>query len=182
MSNYAVANRYAVALIQLAKEKGSLTQFVNELQVVKDVFNQTPELSNVLLHPKVSQADKAKIIKSSFSSYVSDSVINMLLLVIERGRGDIILSVIEKFKVLAYDEQGKAEAKVYSVKPLSDEDKDVISKQFAKKIGKDTLMIENIVDDKLIGGLKIRIGDRIFDGTVKGRLDRMQRQLIGTSR
>jgi F-type H+-transporting ATPase subunit delta len=182
MSNYAVANRYSVALFQLGKEQGSLTQFANELQLVKEVFILTPELSSVLLHPKVSQADKVSIIKDNFASYLSDSVINTLLIVIERGRGDILLSIIDKFKQLAYDEQGKAEAKVYSVKPLSDEDKEVISKQFAKKVGKETLMIENIVDGELIGGLKIRIGDRIYDGSVKGQLDRMRFQLVGTNR
>lgn len=178
MSNHAVANRYAVALFQLGKEQGSLTQFVNELELVKDVFKQTPELNTVLLHPKVSHEEKVKTIENSFMSYVSQSVINTLLLIVERGRADIILPVIEKFKTLAYEEQGKAEAKVYSVKPLNDTDKEVISKQFASKIGKETLIITNIVDADLIGGLKIRIGDRIYDGSVKGQLERLSRQLV----
>lgn len=53
MSNKAVASRYALALFQIAKETGSLTQIVNELQIVEDVYEKTPELNDVLLHPKV---------------------------------------------------------------------------------------------------------------------------------
>lgn len=182
MSKNAVASRYALALFQIAKESGSLTQFANELQLVKEVFEKTPELKRVLLHPKVTVEQKAELIKNSFASYVSNTVINTLLLINERGRNEIVLAVIDEFKYLAYEEQGMAEAKVYSVKPLSDEHKEVISEQFAKKVNKQKLIIENIVDENLIGGLKIRIGDRIYDGSIKGQLDRLQRQLTAPSR
>lgn len=101
---------------------------------------------------------------------------------VERGRGENIIAMIDQFKKLAYEEQGMAVAYVYSVKPLSDEYKEVISKEFAKKVGKNTLLIENIIDEDLIGGLKIRIGDRIYDGSIKGQLDRLQRQITAPSR
>lgn len=182
MSNKAVASRYALALFQIAKETGSLTQIVNELQIVEDVYEKTPELNDVLLHPKVPVEKKVELIKNSFASYISNTVINTLLLMVERGRGENIIAMIDQFKKLAYEEQGMAVAYVYSVKPLSDEYKEVISKEFAKKVGKNTLLIENIIDEDLIGGLKIRIGDRIYDGSIKGQLDRLQRQITAPSR
>ncbi|WP_209123361.1 F0F1 ATP synthase subunit delta [Alkalihalobacillus sp. BA299] len=182
MGNKAVANRYAVALFQLAKEKGILKQIGDELQLVKAVFEQTDTLSTVLEHPKVLQETKTEMIKRSFEQAVSEYVLNSLLIMVERKKGSLIIPFINKFQELAYEAQSVAEAKVYTVKPLSEEDKVQISKTFAKKVGVETLYIENIIDPKLIGGMKIRIGDRIYDGSIKRQLDRLERNLVAGNR
>jgi len=181
MSNQVVANRYAVALFQLAKEKGTLEQVNNELKVVKEVLEQTKGFKSFLVHPKVEPSKKAELIKSSFSNAVGQLVLNMLLLLVERKRTDIITAMITKFETLSYEELNVALAKVYSTKPLSTEQEEQLSKSFAKKVSKSKLYIENIVDPSLIGGIKIRIGDRIYDGSVKGQLDKLSRQLISKS-
>lgn len=182
MSAEIVANRYASALFQLAKEAGSIIQCLNELELVENVYKTTPKFHQILIHPKIPTKKKMDLVKNSFAGNVSESVLNTLLLIIERGRANIILAFIDKFKQLAYEEQEMAQAKVYSVKPLSEEYIQAISEVFAKKVGKEKLIIENIVDEDLIGGLKIRIGNRIFDGSIKGQLDRLHRQLIAPSR
>ncbi|MBU8905887.1 F0F1 ATP synthase subunit delta [Desertibacillus haloalkaliphilus] len=182
MSNHAVANRYAVALFQLAKERGQLEPISEELQQVKEVVESTPELEQLLEHPKVTSQKKKNLIQDTLASGLSESVVNTLLLLIERGRINIILPLIDKYQQLANDERGIANATIYSVKPLTEEEKNQFSQGFAKKIGKNTLYVENIIDQDLIGGVKIRIGDRIFDGSVKRQLDRLERQLISGKR
>ncbi|WP_088104383.1 F0F1 ATP synthase subunit delta [Halalkalibacter urbisdiaboli] len=182
MSNQAVANRYADALFQLAQEKGILEQVNEELQVVKQVVQTTPAFSQFLGHPKVTTEKKRAFVQESFQQSISETSLNALLLLVDRKRIDILVAMIDKFKALAYEAQNVAEATVYSAQPLSEEEKAQLAELFAKKAGKAKLLVKNIVNSDLLGGLKIRIGDRIYDGSVKAQLERLERQLIAGTR
>lgn len=177
MSNSMVAKRYALALFQLSKENNLLKQMEEELRVVKEVLTNSSDLNAVLKSPKVSVAKKKEIIKDSFSK-VNPYVLNTLMILIDRHRDDQIVEVVDQFVELANEEHGIAEAKVYSIRPLTKEESDALSTSFAAKVGKKSLRIENIVDSELLGGLKIRIGNRIYDGSLRGKLDRLERKLL----
>ncbi|WP_096203053.1 F0F1 ATP synthase subunit delta [Bacillus sp. FJAT-45350] len=182
MSSKAVANRYAVALFQVAKEQGTLEQVGNELQLVKNVFSNTDGFIELINHPKVENTKKLDLIRESFSNAVSKTVLNTLLLLVERNRMGALYPLIKEFEKLSFEERNIAFATVYSTVKLTEEQQQLLSSSFAKKVGKETLYIENIVDPTLLGGLRIRIGDRIFDGSVKTQLDRLERQLVAGKR
>lgn len=180
MGQEVIAKRYAVALFELGKEKQRLNELEDEMKTVQSVFNNQPKLEEMLTHPNISVQDKKKLIDESFRAAVSKDVLHTMKYMIDRHRGDVINEVASLFVNLAYEEKGVAEAKVYSVKPLSDDEKQALSDSFAKKVGKRSLLIDNIVDKELIGGVKLRIGNRLFDGSVSGKLKRIERQLIST--
>ncbi|NEU30400.1 F0F1 ATP synthase subunit delta [bacterium LRH843] len=180
MSNPLVANRYARALFQLAKEKNVLEGVNNELQLVKEVYESTPSFIQFLIHPKVTNEQKREFIKKGFGENLSEMSLHTLFLLIDRKRIDSLIPMIGEYQRLAYEESGMAEAIVYSAKPLTDKQQEDISGAFSKKLGKSKLVVKNIVNSELLGGIKIRIGDHIYDGTVKAQLDRMKRQLTGT--
>ncbi|MBN8210959.1 F0F1 ATP synthase subunit delta [Bacillus sp. NTK071] len=173
-----IAKRYAGALFDIARENDNVEQVKNELVVVKEVFNQTPDLMNVFEHPKFTTAQKKELIQTSFGATLSTSVMNTLLTLIERKRVAIVFDLVSQFERFAYEQQQTAAAKVFSVKPLSEEEQTKISAVFAKRVGKTTLRIENVIDPTLIGGIKVRIGNRIFDGSISGKLKRMERELV----
>jgi F-type H+-transporting ATPase subunit delta len=177
MSNSMVAKRYALALFQIAKEQQLLDSMEEELRVVKEVLNSSSDLKAVLKSPKLSNEEKKGILKGAFAS-TSPYVQNTLMILIDRHREDQISEVVDGFIELANDARGIAEAKVYSVRPLTDEERAAISQTFAEKIGKQWLRIENIVDTNLLGGIKLRIGNRIYDGSLRGKLDRLERKLL----
>lgn len=106
-------------------------------------------------------------------------MVNTLQLMAERKRLDEVSSLADEFVVLSNNAQGIEDAKVYSTRPLTEEEHASISSTFAKKIGKQSLRIENIIDPSLIGGLRLQIGNRIYDSSVSTKLARLQRQLIG---
>ena len=172
-----VAKRYALALFQLANEKNLLDQMEEELRVVKEVVTENVELNAVLKSPNFSIAKKKEILKEIFGS-VNNYLLNTLLILIERHRENEISHVADHFIHLANEERGVALAKVYSIRPLTTEENEALSVSFAAKVGKRTLQIENIVDSNLLGGIKLRIGNRIFDGSLRGKLDRLERQLL----
>ncbi|RSL29668.1 F0F1 ATP synthase subunit delta [Salibacterium salarium] len=177
----AAANRYAVALFELSKEKNILDQIRSEVEVVKQVFTDNKELDELLLHPMVSKEKKEQLIQESFSS-LSDIVQHTLLLLLERKRMNIVIPLIEKFEELADEEQKIGHATVYTVKPLSEKEHEKIAQTFADKTGKETLHLKNEIDHDLIGGMKLHIGDIVFDGSVQGQLNRLQQNLVSGKR
>jgi F-type H+-transporting ATPase subunit delta len=172
-----VAKRYAIALFQIAKEQQLLDQMEQELRVVKEVVNNHTDLQAVLKSPKLTIAKKKEILTDAFKTS-STYVLNTLMILIDRHREDYVSDVVDHFIELANDERGIAEATVYTVRELTDAERQALSESFAAKVGKQSLRINNIVDSNLLGGIKIRIGNRIFDGSLKGKLERLERQLL----
>jgi F-type H+-transporting ATPase subunit delta len=177
MTGSMVAKRYALALFQLAKEHQLLEKVEEELRIVKEVLFANVELKAILKSPKLLKDKKKEIFAEAFGSF-DTIVLNTLMLLIDRHRADEIAAVADEFIELANEEKGVEVADVYSIRPLTDEERVALSSSFAAKIGKKSLQIENIVDSDLLGGVKIRIGNRIYDGSLRGKLDRLERKLL----
>ncbi|WP_413783006.1 F0F1 ATP synthase subunit delta [Planococcus halocryophilus] len=138
----------------------------------------TPELYNLIVSPKLSSDKRTNLINEVFSG-ANPFVVNTLQLMAQRKRLNEVSSMVDEFVALSNDAQGIEDAEVYSTRPLTEEERSSISSVFAKKIGKQSLRIENIIDPSLLGGLRIQIGNRIYDSSVSTKLARLKRQLIG---
>lgn len=178
MSSSSVGKRYAQALFQIAKEQKLIDQMENELRVIKGVFENNQELSAVLKSPKLSKEKKKEILTKAFGA-VNVYVLNTLMLLSDRHREDYIPDVAQQFLYLVDEEKGIAEADVYTVRPLTESESAALSSSYSAKVGKKSLRINNIVDSNLLGGIKIRIGNRILDGSLRGKLARLERELLG---
>ncbi|KKB74266.1 MULTISPECIES: F0F1 ATP synthase subunit delta [Bacillus] len=181
MSQSAVSKRYAAALFDIALESKLVNEIEEELTVVKQLFSEHKKLIAVLSHPKVPSEKKKQILKDSFGS-ASTAVLNTLYLLIDRSRISIVPDLADEYVKMANRHRQTEDAVVYSVKPLSEEEIFSFSQVFAKKAGAASLRVKNEVDPDLIGGVKIRIGNRIYDGSVSGKLARIERQLAGENR
>lgn len=171
-------NKYALALFQLAVETGEVERLEGELRTVKEVFQTNSELLAFLQTPRVSAVQKKQMLNNAFTGF-SSFVLNTLQLLIDRHRIEHIAPMADKFIELSYDRKGIAEATVETVRPLTEEESAILSATFAKKVGKSALEIHNNVSSDLLGGLKIQIGNRIYDGSLRGKLDRLRGELVG---
>src|SRR5690606_7724310 len=104
--------------------------------------------------------------------------VNTLLLLLDRHRQDFIVDTIDTYIFLANEERGIADAIVHSIRPLKEDEKEAISSVFAAKVAKRSLNIENKIDKDLLGGIKIEIGNLIYDGSLRHKLDHLERSLI----
>lgn len=172
------SERYALALFQIANQHGASEEVEADLREVKKVFIENQELLNLLGSPKLSSENRNNIISELFGQG-NGYVVNTLQLLAERRRLNEVADVVNHYIDLANEAKGIEDAKVYSVSPLTEEERASISATFAKKIGKQSLRIENIIDPSLIGGLRLQIGNRIYDSSISSKLERLQRQLIG---
>lgn len=177
MSNTLVEKRYAEALFELGTEKLILDKMVEEFGVVRDAFKQSPEIIDFLGHPKINNEKKKELIDQVFNGFEKD-VVNTLKLLVERKHSGIISAIIDQLEKLVHDAKGIAEATVYSVRELSKDEKLKIKQTFVKRLNKNEIKINNVVDPSIIGGVKIRVGNTIYDGSISGKLKRFERNLV----
>lgn len=172
-----VANRYADALFELGIEKNILDQYVEELNTVKDVFSDNEQLDTFLKHPSIKNKTKKQLLEEAFTGLHVD-ILNTLKLLVERSRTEMVLAIIDHFIQLVNDRKGIAEAKVFSVRELSQSEQVELQATFAKRFNKSDIHLVNIVDPGLLGGMKVQVGNTIFDGTVKNKLRRIERKIV----
>lgn len=172
------AERYALALFQTAQKHQVTAEIEQDLREVKKVFVMNPDLYNLMVSPKLSAEKRVNLINELFKQG-NKFVINTIQLIAERKRLNELGELVDAYITLSNNAQGIQDAKVYSTRPLTEEERASISTVFAQKIGKQTLRIENIVDPSLIGGLRLQIGNRIYDSSVSTKLARLHRELIG---
>ncbi|QKS72750.1 F0F1 ATP synthase subunit delta [Paenalkalicoccus suaedae] len=170
--------RYASALFDLTREQNSLDQTLEELKAVQTAMTDTNLLDEVFRHPKMTDEQKKSIIKDAFSGKVSTPVVNLLQLLIDNKRESLFTSIVESYQTLTYEQQGIAEATVYTAKELTEEEKEAIAVTFARRASKAKLFIHNVVDKDVIGGIKVRIGDTVYDGTVANQLERIHSRMV----
>lgn len=178
MSQSIAANRYAKALYELAKEKNVVAETVADLREVRIVFTESKDLFNLLVAPNLTTEKKFELIDSIFSS-VQPIIVDALKVILVNNRIDETVSVIDSFIRIANDESGVEDAIVYSTEALTEDQLERISTTFAKQVGKDSLNITNEIDSSLIGGIKLIIGNRIYDNIIVSKVNGLRRALLG---
>ena len=171
-----VARRYAKALFELAQEQGKTEETESQLQALAQAYEQDAEIRAFLSAPGIAAADKIKALQAGFGGAASTIVLNTIGLLIERGRHGEIAALLAAYRQVAGRELGQADAIVSSARPLADDEKARLAAQFGLLIGK-KVRVDNLVDAGLLGGLTVRIGDTLYDGSLRGKLDRLSKQL-----
>ncbi|WP_439443545.1 F0F1 ATP synthase subunit delta [Listeria aquatica] len=171
-----VASRYATAIFQVAEEKNQIHEFGEELSAIKQVLIENEDFVKLLENPTLTTEQKKNLADSVFKD-VNETLRDFIFLLIDRGREDYLIAIVDLYKERVNDLEGIAEADVYSVIPLSDQEKESLSAVFAKKLDKKKLHIHNHVDKSLIGGVRVVIGTRIYDDSLKTKLKNMERQI-----
>ena len=173
-----VAKVYSDALFELALEKNELDQVAQEIQVLKDTFAENTDLLQYLNHPKVSNEEKIQTIETIFKERFSDTTVGFLVIVVTKNRYNEIDAIIEYFleEVREYRKIGKAS--VTSATALTDEQKQKIEAKLLGSTDYVEFIMEYIIDPSIIGGLIIRIGDRIVDSSIKSKIEVMKKDLM----
>lgn len=171
-----VASRYATAIFQVAEEKNQIHEFGEELSAIKHALIENENFVKLLENPTLTTEQKKNLAGSVFKD-VNETLRDFIFLLIDRGREDYLIAIADLYRERVNDLEGIAEADVYSVIPLSDQEKESLSAVFAKKLDKKKLHIHNHVDKSLIGGVRVVIGTRIYDDSLKTKLKNMERQI-----
>lgn len=164
-----ISKRYAIALFDLAKEKNNLEQLSSEVSFVLDSFEQNPDFLNIFVHPQISSDQKFDLFKNTFQNIVSEDILGLVSIVINKNRESELKLIFSQFINLFEDFKGIKTAYVYSASQLSDEQISSIKEKLSQNLNKD-IIIKTILQPDLIGGLKINVGGFLIDNSIKKQL------------
>jgi F-type H+-transporting ATPase subunit delta len=171
-----VAKRYAKALFDVAQGNGQVALVEEELRSIVDVLNGNADFRKLLEHPNIDVSVKQNLLKTAFEGKVSGSVLNTLQLLVERRRETILPMLLASYASIANESLGQADAIVKTPLPLTEQEKQDVAEHSGKLTGK-KIRVENRIDSSLLGGMQVRIGDRLYDGSLSGKLARLQQSL-----
>lgn len=170
-----VARRYAKALFEVASEQKQIDAIEKDLKRITDTFEASPELTEWLSHPSIGDGQKKELLTKIFDQ-LNAYTKNLMYLLVDRRRENVLFDLYEEYKKLANESRGIVEAVVTTAFELTEEDKKQVKATFEPMIGKTMELVER-VDSDILGGVVVQIGDRLYDGSLRTRLNRFQEQL-----
>ena len=156
-----VAKVYGDALFDLAVENNELDLIAEEIQVLKDTLAENAELLQFLNHPKISNEDKISSIEEIFKGKFSDTTVGFLVIVVTKGRYNELPAIINYFLEAVREYRKIGKASVTSASELTVEQKQKIEKKLLDSTEYVEFIMDYKIDPSIIGGLIIRIGDRV---------------------
>lgn len=180
MSDRAIARRYASALIAEASANDSIDRVDEDVELVDRTVRDSRDLQLLFASPIVSTAKKEAVIRRLFKSHVSETVLAFLLLVNRKRREAMLEVMLESYRSLRLEQQGVVEAKARVAIAMTDGEIEELRLSMMKAVGSD-IQLEVQEDADLIGGIVVRIGDQVYDGSLKRQLANLSRRLQGGS-
>jgi F-type H+-transporting ATPase subunit delta len=169
-----VAGRYAKAMYEIAAEEGRTIEIEDELRSLVIVLNDDVLIKQFIDSPNISEVEKWKVLAAGLEEQVSKPVLSLAKLIIERGRVEILPELLNSYIRITSDALGLANAIVYTTYPLSEQEKENVATEFGTLLNKKIRVI-NEIDSELLGGMKVRIGDTLYDGSLAGKLRRLEK-------
>jgi F-type H+-transporting ATPase subunit delta len=168
--------RYAEAAFEVAMRDGTLERWRAELDMAAGLVGDR-RATAVLANPSIAIERRAAALSDMVADRVSQPVLNLVQLALRRGRIEDLPRIAAEFRRLDDERQGIVHATVTSAAELTgDEVRELTTRLERSTGGRIALDVE--VDPSLLGGLVVRVGDRLIDGSVRGRLERLRNQLL----
>jgi F-type H+-transporting ATPase subunit delta len=168
------AKRYAQAVFSLAKERGTLDAWQADLARLDQVMAD-PVVASYLTSPSVAAAEKQRALGTLLADAQVETK-NLVQLLIQRQRLDIIPDVVQIFGDMLLNERGIAIAEVTTAEPLGPDQQDVVRARLSRLVGKE-IELRARTDPSIIGGIIARVGDQLIDGSVTTQLRRLRARL-----
>ncbi len=168
---------YADALFSLALEEEKVDSMWKEVGALRDILDANPDFLKVCEHPAMTVREKEELVDKTFGEDFSKEIMGFLHVLLKKGRFNEIEKILELFDAKAKEHEKIGVVYVYTPTELTDEQKEETKKRLLETSGFETLEMNYCIDETLLGGIKIRIGDRVLDNTIRTKLDGMSAKL-----
>jgi len=172
-----VARNYAETLFALAERHEGLAAFGRGVDVVAAVLDQEPSFRLFLETPRIAAEDKKAVVRKAFANELPKQLVSFLLVTIDKRRQRLLREIARHFGALVDEHEGRAHVEVTVARPLDDETTQLVARRLSGLLGV-TAIPHVRVRPEILGGVVVRTGDTIYDGSVRKRLDGMRRQLL----
>jgi F-type H+-transporting ATPase subunit delta len=173
MSEVSISLRYAQPLLELALEKGIADDINRDMELLRDSCDVSPELKAILRNPVIRGYKKLSILKAIFTKDVHPLTLSLFDVIDRRNREEILYTLSVEFIRLYKEHKGIAQATVISAVPLNDASRENLIAKLTEQLGKKIELTEQ-VDQALIGGLMIKVGNSLIDNSIRTGLKRLK--------
>ena len=169
--------QYANALADVALAQGAAAPVTQQLGDFVAAYTSSAELRNFLVSPAVSKSEKRGVAEKISSRLSASKIVrNFLFVVIDHQRTQLLPEIFESFQEVVRERQGVAEAEIFSPAALNDAQKKEMTQALEKLTGK-KVETKFSLDANLLGGVLVRVGDTIYDGSLRNQLNALREQL-----
>ena len=176
-SREATARRYAKALLDVAREGGSMEAVGRELDAFVELLVAQPALEDVLQRPWIKPPERQAVAREvAQRAGLGKLVQDFVSLVAGRGRSDHMREMATAYRALMDEALGRVTGEVRSAVPMTDDEKQRLSARLGRETGKQ-VVLEEVVDRSLLGGFVARVGTFVLDGSLDGQLRRLHERL-----
>lgn len=172
-----VYERYGDALLSLAEDSKALAEYLEEVVVLKEALAAEPGLIGLFVNPKITVEEKQEVVGRCFDGRFSQDICGLVKLVVANGRAKDLVGILDWFIAAAKEKLGIGVVFVTSAVELSPEIKRALEAKMLATTHYKKLEMNYGIDKTLIGGLQIRLGDRIIDNTIKTKLSMLRAEL-----
>jgi F-type H+-transporting ATPase subunit delta len=177
MRDSVIARRYSRAFYKLSFAQGKVAEVLDDLAAFTALFAERADVRDLLANPGITRAAKAKIIDGLTADGVTADFIKFL---IEKSRLSLLPAIYEDFLRNYRRDAGIVAAEVTSAVPLDEDLRERLAAALARLTGK-RVEIEAVIDEAVVGGLKLTVGDHVIDGTLASRLEKVRETMAGAA-
>lgn len=171
-----LARIYAEALSDLGEAQGNLPRIVDDLHAVQELFDKNLDFHRFFVSPRLQPDEKQRILREALGDKIDRPVMGLLHVLIDKRREPILDNVVDEFDRFRDLREGRVHAYVTTARAMSDDEKESLVASIERASGKQVRLHERL-EPALIGGLVVKVGDRVIDGSIRRRLDRLRRTL-----
>lgn len=180
MQGEIVARSYATALFELAESKGALESYGDALDEIARLLDEQRDFAQFLETPRIDTGEKKRVLRESFGGRIPDHVLNFLFIVVDKGRQRFLARMASEYRDLLDERMGRAHVDVTVARPVDESFMEELADHLSRSLGKDVIPHVR-VDPSLVGGIVVRSGDVVFDGSVRRRLEGLRRKLLAAN-
>lgn len=173
-----ISKTYGDALFELAVEKNKVDVLFGEIGQLKEVLSENDEFGRLMNHPKIIKEEKIQVAKNVFEGRISDELLGFITIIISKDRYKDIDAILDYFIAEVKRYKGIGVATVTTAVPLKEEQCRKIEQKLLDTTQYTTMEMHYDLDKSLIGGMVIRIGDRVVDSSIKTKLNELQKELL----
>ncbi len=173
-----VSKTYGEALFSLAVEEDKSSLFLEEAEGIRGILKENPEFDKMMLHPGIPKQEKLSVVDQVFGGRVSPEMTGFLKIVVQKERYSDLQGIFRYFINKVKEVQKIGIAHVTTAVALSDRQKEQVCKRLLETTKYRTMEMHYQTDPEIIGGMVIRIGDRVVDSSIRSKLNDLTRQLL----
>ena len=171
--------RYALALYEVAESKDKVDEYIQDLREICELIDNNKDFYEVIKHPQVGTKQKKNTFINIFKGKIDEELLSFLLILIEKDRILFLKEKLNQMEIIDLERKNTYKGIVKTTIPLTEDEYNELVNKLEYRYKK-RVILEQVIDESILGGIYVRVNNEVIDGTIKSRLDNLKKVMIST--